>query len=191
MAEFELARQYLARCESGLRAGDALHLAIASNHHAAAVKVQILGGAPGTGKTTIAMTFAGTISTGGRWPDGSRSQTGNVVIWSGEDDPADTLVPRLALAGANLRKIFFVADVRMGGKSRPFDPARDVEVLRRKLIEVGGVICWRSPRRSATTAMAVRWGRQHNSSPIFSVTGRNLYVSLCRKEMVRGIRGRH
>lgn len=37
VAEFELARQYLARYESGLRAGDALHLAIASNHHASAI----------------------------------------------------------------------------------------------------------------------------------------------------------
>lgn len=105
----------------------------------AAGKVHILGGAPGTGKTTIAMALAGTISTGGRWPDGSRSQTGNVIVWSGEDDPADTLVPRLALAGADMDKIFFVADVRADGKSRPFDPARDMEALHRKLIEVGGV----------------------------------------------------
>ena len=36
-AEFDLARQYLARYESGLRAGDALHLAIACNHRATAI----------------------------------------------------------------------------------------------------------------------------------------------------------
>ena len=35
-ADFDLARRYLARFETGLRAGDALHLAIASNHSAEA-----------------------------------------------------------------------------------------------------------------------------------------------------------
>jgi uncharacterized protein len=34
---FDLARQYLARYESGLRGGDALHLAIASTHRASAI----------------------------------------------------------------------------------------------------------------------------------------------------------
>lgn len=105
----------------------------------AAGKVHILGGAAGTGKTTLAMAFAATVSTGGRWPDGARSQTGNVVIWSGEDDPADTLVPRLTMAGADLDRVFFIADVREGGKDRAFDPARDIEALSRKLIEIGGV----------------------------------------------------
>ncbi len=35
--DFGLAKRYLGRFETGLRAGDALHLAIASNHHAAAI----------------------------------------------------------------------------------------------------------------------------------------------------------
>lgn len=35
--DFNLARRYLARFETGLRAGDALHLAIASNRHARAI----------------------------------------------------------------------------------------------------------------------------------------------------------
>ena len=35
--EFALAKGYLGRFETGLRAGDALHLAIASNHRAAAI----------------------------------------------------------------------------------------------------------------------------------------------------------
>jgi len=36
-ADFDLARRFLARFETGLRAGDALHLAIASNHGAGAI----------------------------------------------------------------------------------------------------------------------------------------------------------
>jgi putative DNA primase/helicase len=105
----------------------------------AAGKMQILGGAPGTGKTTISMALAATITSGGRWPDGSRSPVGNVVIWSGEDDPADTLVPRLALSGADLSRVYFIADVFDGDGRRSFDPARDMEPLRRKLAEIGDV----------------------------------------------------
>ena len=105
----------------------------------AAGKMHVFGGAPGTGKTTISMGLAATVTTGGRWPDGSRSMVGNVVIWSGEDDPADTLIPRLALSGADLSRAYFIADIRDGNERRSFDPARDMEPLRRKLAEIGGV----------------------------------------------------
>lgn len=102
-------------------------------------KMHVLGGAPGTGKTTISMSLASTVTMGGRWPDGTLSPIGNVVIWSGEDDPADTLVPRLAVSGADLSRIYFVADVFDGKERRSFDPARDMEALQRKLVEVGEV----------------------------------------------------
>ncbi|MCX7147537.1 MAG: AAA family ATPase [Sulfuritalea sp.] len=105
----------------------------------AAGKMHVLGGAPGTGKTTISMALAATVTTGGRWPDGSRSPVGNVVIWSGEDDPADTLVPRLALSGADMTRVYFIADVFDGDGRRSFDPARDMEPLRRELTEIGDV----------------------------------------------------
>lgn len=105
----------------------------------AAGKMHVLGGAPGTGKTTIAMGLAATVTSGGRWPDGSRSPAGNVVIWSGEDDPADTLVPRLALSGADLGKVYFVGDVQDCSERRSFDPAKDMEPLRRRLAEIGNV----------------------------------------------------
>lgn len=104
----------------------------------AAGKMHVLGGAPGTGKTTISMALAATVTCGGRWPDGNRSIAGNVVIWSGEDDPADTLIPRLLLSGADLSRVYFITDIRDGDDRRSFDPARDMEPLRRKLIEIGG-----------------------------------------------------
>lgn len=61
-------------------------------------KLHVLAGPPGTGKTTVAAAFAGTISSGAEWPDRSASPKGNVLIWSGEDEPGDTLVPRLMAA---------------------------------------------------------------------------------------------
>ena len=46
-------------------------------------KLHLLAGAPGTGKTTIALSIASTITAGGRWPDGSDPEQGDVLIWRG------------------------------------------------------------------------------------------------------------
>lgn len=92
-------------------------------------KLHILAGAPGTGKTTIALAMAATISAGGRWPDGTAAIEGDVLIWSGEDGLDDALVPRLLASGANLNRIHFVSGVRDGDRVRPFDPATDMAKL--------------------------------------------------------------
>ena len=105
----------------------------------AAGKLHVLGGAPGTGKTTIAMSLAATLSAGGAWPDGASSKAGNVVIWSGEDDAGDTLIPRLKLAGADLGRIHFISGILEHGGYRAFDPAQDIEPLRRELGKIGDV----------------------------------------------------
>ena len=92
-------------------------------------KVHVMAGAPGTGKTTAAVALAATLTIGGRWPDGTRAPAGDVLIWSGEDDPQDTLVPRLIAAGADLRRVHFVASYTDERGSRAFDPATDTEAL--------------------------------------------------------------
>jgi len=92
-------------------------------------KLHVLAGAPGTGKTTIATHLAASVSAGRALPSGFCPQRGNVLIWSGEDDPADTLVPHLIAAGADLTRVRFVGDVRDNGGRYPFDPARDVPKL--------------------------------------------------------------
>lgn len=101
-------------------------------------KVHILGGAPGTGKTTIALSLAAVVSKGGLWPDGHRAPAGNVIIWSGEDDPADTLTPRLIASGADTNRIWFVGDANDHGEHRAFDPSRDTVPLRHAIAEAGG-----------------------------------------------------
>lgn len=105
----------------------------------AAGKIHILGGAPGTGKTSIALSLASIISQGGLWPDGSRAPPGNILIWSGEDDPRDTLVPRLAMANANLSRIAFIKDIASGNKKRAFDPATDLSLLGQTIETNGNV----------------------------------------------------
>lgn len=96
----------------------------------AAGKLHLIAGAPGTGKTTIAAALAATITCGGHWPDGSKAERGSVVFWSGEDDNADTLNPRLRAAGADMSRVLTVDGIQDLGVRCPFDPARDLEALR-------------------------------------------------------------
>lgn len=93
-------------------------------------KFHILAGKPGTGKTTLALGLAATVTAAGRWPDGAHCpNASNVVIWSGEDDVADTLVPRLMAAGADMKRVHFVNCVNDAKGPRSFDPAVDVPLL--------------------------------------------------------------
>lgn len=103
-------------------------------------KLAILAGNPGSGKTTLALGLAAVITTAGRWPDKSPCrERGSVFVWSGEDDPADTLVPRLKAAGADLSRVHFLGDIVKQGERRSFDPGKDVPHLAAKLEEVGDV----------------------------------------------------
>ena len=106
------------------------------NGYLAAGKLHIVAGAPGTGKTTIAVAVAATLTKGGRWPDGTVAPTGDVIVWSGEDSINDTLAPRLLAAGADMRRVHFVHDVVDGGTRRPFDPATDFATLARAAVHV-------------------------------------------------------
>lgn len=86
----------------------------------------ILGGAPGCGKTTIALSLAATVTRGGTWPDRTRcASAGDVLIWSGEDPPTVTAA-RLVAAGADMARVHFVDGVSDGGA---FDPGRDMDLL--------------------------------------------------------------
>ena len=93
-------------------------------------KIHILAGAPGTGKTSLAIALAATLTTAGRWPDGASSGQGDVLVWSGEDDPVDTLVPRLMAAGAELTRVHIITGALDDqGKPRAFDPSSDMDLL--------------------------------------------------------------
>jgi putative DNA primase/helicase len=100
------------------------------NGYLARGKLHILAGAKGAGKTTIAIDLAAAFTTGGRLPDGSKAPIGDVLMWSGEDDVADSLLPRLIASGGDRSRINFICGFREGdGKRRAFDPSRDFPSL--------------------------------------------------------------
>jgi putative DNA primase/helicase len=93
-------------------------------------QLHLIAGVPEAGKTSLALMLAATQSSGIFWPDGTKAKPGNVLIWTGEDDPARTIKPRLVQMGANPKKISIVKGARdEDGKLRPFNPSTDLPVL--------------------------------------------------------------
>lgn len=94
-------------------------------------KLTLLVGDPGLGKSVISLDIAARVSIGALWPDAPmNAETGDVIILSAEDDPADTIIPRLNAIGANLDRIFTVAGVRRGnGRDAYFSIAEDLQLL--------------------------------------------------------------
>ncbi|MCK4125255.1 AAA family ATPase [Ralstonia pseudosolanacearum] len=107
-------------------------------------KLHILAGPPGTGKTNVAIAFAAALSNGGtgrgRWPDGTLAPFGRVLFWTGEDDLAEVIRPRLEAAGANCDHVHLLRGVDEHGRKRAFDFQRDLPLLRAKIEEIGGVV---------------------------------------------------
>jgi len=83
-------------------------------------KLSLLAGPPGTGKTTVALALAATLTRGHTWPDGSVATPAKVLIWSGEDSKSETLVPRLT---ADQNEIMAAAECA-GFKPRSVQRAR-------------------------------------------------------------------
>lgn len=67
--------------------------------------VHVISGPPKSCKSNLLAWLAAMVSTGGELPDGTRCPQGNVIFFPGEDDLADTFVPRLKANGADLNYI--------------------------------------------------------------------------------------
>jgi hypothetical protein len=65
-------------------------------------KVTLFAGDSDLGKSTVLTDIGARTSSGTDWPDGTRARQGAVLIASAEDDFADTVIPRLMAAGADL-----------------------------------------------------------------------------------------
>ncbi len=98
-------------------------------------KVTLIAGDPGLGKSQTTIHIAGIVSTGGIFPGGSECKKGRVLFFSAEDDPEDTINPRLQAVKADGNNIFIFSTVKKDGKDKFFDLSKDIDLLTKTVEE--------------------------------------------------------
>jgi hypothetical protein len=103
-------------------------------------KLHVIAGGKSDGKSTLLLKLGATITRGGLWPDGTRcDDPGYLVIWSGEDGVADTLVPRLKLMDADMSRVFILYGAKQpDGTYAPFNPATDIALIDAQVAKLTG-----------------------------------------------------
>ncbi len=96
-------------------------------------KLSIIAGDPGLGKSQSTIDIASIVSNGSKWPSGENARQGNVLFFSAEDDPEDTINPRLLAAGANTERVSIFSTVKKGGKEKYFSLGEDIDLLEKTL----------------------------------------------------------
>lgn len=111
----------------------------------ACAKLNVLAGDAGLGKSQTTANLAAIISTGGYFPDSDTPAIkGNVIFLSAEDDPADTIKPRLMAAGADVTRVYILDAIKTKSREgkegiRNFDLSEDIERLAATIEKVGNV----------------------------------------------------
>jgi hypothetical protein len=103
-------------------------------------KLGIIAGLPDEGKGQIFADMAARVTRGREWPCGEGvAPQGNVILLTAEDGISDTVAPRHEAAGADRSRIEIISMVRQNDKDRMFSLLTDLDLLRKKVIEVGNV----------------------------------------------------
>jgi putative DNA primase/helicase len=103
-------------------------------------KLTLFSGNPDLGKSLVTLDIAGRATTGRDWPDGENAAPPcDALILTAEDDPRDTIVPRLMACGANLKRVHFLTStIKTNGKrqqsAREFQLDEDVQLLNQHLL---------------------------------------------------------
>ena len=95
-------------------------------------KVGLIAGLPDEGKGQLLCYMMAKSPAAALAVRGRLGTAGNVILLTAEDDIKDTVVPRLAAAGADLDRVEIIGMVRDGTKDRMFNIAADLELLREK-----------------------------------------------------------
>ena len=95
-------------------------------------RLSLLVGRPGEGKSFLTADAAARVSTGTPWPDGSTCPRGSVLLMSAEDDPGDTIRPRLDAHHADVSRVHLLTAVRLvddAGERERIVTLADVEAI--------------------------------------------------------------
>ena len=98
-------------------------------------KQTLIAGEPGLGKSQLSTAIVAAVTTGGVWPgQEGRAPLGKAIILSAEDGVADTIVPRLMAAGADLSRVDIISALRNeNGGRRTFNLQADLALLERHI----------------------------------------------------------
>lgn len=99
-------------------------------------KVTIVSGDAGVGKTTVILDIIARLSSGRALPHFKMKRSPMMcLVMSAEDDPADTLVPRLLAAGGALEKVRFITGRRSAEGETFLSIPQDIGLLRSSIRE--------------------------------------------------------
>ncbi len=106
-------------------------------------RLSLLVGRPGEGKSFATLDWAARVSTGRDWPDGSSCEAGSVLLVSAEDDPGDTIRPRLDAHEADPLRIHMLTGIYAQDKHGKLIEGAftlaNIETLRHALKTIGNV----------------------------------------------------
>jgi len=103
-------------------------------------KFSLIVGDQGLGKSQVTCSIAAIVSNGGQWPASKeRAERGSVVIFSMEDDSADTIKPRLRAAGADVDKVHVVKMAVDDKGQRPVSLKCDMAEIKTAVEAIGNV----------------------------------------------------
>jgi len=101
-------------------------------------KLTVVDGDPGLGKSAMTMDLAARLSAGQPFPDDTPTEAAGVVLLTAEDGLADTIVPRLQVAGADLSRILSLATLPAGGETERLTTLPDdIPTIEQAIEEVG------------------------------------------------------
>jgi len=102
-------------------------------------RLTMIAGMPGQGKSCVTCDMAARVTRGRPFPDRSPCEAGSVLFIACEDDPADTIRPRLDAHHADPAKVHLLEGVELHGEDKTrelFFTLNDVEILEETIKEI-------------------------------------------------------
>jgi putative DNA primase/helicase len=104
-------------------------------------KFGLIAGMPDMGKGQIGAFIAAAVTAALALPCGEGKATQGKVLWfNAEDGARDTVLPRLVAAGADPKRVHFVNSARICGEDKMFSLVTDLQLLRKKIEQIGNVV---------------------------------------------------